>query len=87
MTAIGLPLLVAILWGTFSVPDDPSRSGGAPVPVPGALRLALELAIFGFATWGLYSTRAVSWSLILGGLVALHYALSYDRIAWLIRAR
>ena len=87
VAAIGLPLIVAVLWGTFAVPDDPSRSGNAPVPIPGALRLGLELAIFGFATWTLYSTRAVSWSLVLGGLVLLHYALSYDRIAWLLEPR
>ena len=87
VAAIGLPLIVAVVWGAFAVPDDPSRSGGAPVPIPGALRLGLELAVFGFATWALYSTRAVSWSLVLGGLVLLHYALSYDRIAWLLESR
>ena len=87
LTAIGLPLVLAVLWGTFAVPDDPSRSGSAPVPVPGFLRLALEVAIFGFATWALYWTRAVSWSLVLGGLVVLHYVLSYDRIAWLLGSR
>jgi hypothetical protein len=25
--ALGIPLLAAALWGTFAVPDDPSRSG------------------------------------------------------------
>ena len=84
IAAIGLPLLAAILWGTLAVPDDPSRSGGAPVPVPGPARLALELAIFGCASWALCSTSAVTWGLSLGGLVVLHYALSWDRIAWLM---
>ncbi len=37
--AIGLPLVAAVLWGTFAVPNDPSRSGQAPVPIPGILRL------------------------------------------------
>jgi hypothetical protein len=41
---IGLVILAAVIWGTFAVPDDPSRSGNAPVPVPGALRLVIELA-------------------------------------------
>ncbi|MFW9794532.1 MAG: YrdB family protein, partial [Candidatus Thorarchaeota archaeon] len=48
---IALPVVVAILWGTFAVPDDPSRSGGAPVPVPGLVRLILELLILGLAFW------------------------------------
>lgn len=87
VAAIGLPLILAAIWGTFAVPDDPSRSGNAPVAVPGPLRLALELAIFAFATWALYSTKALTWSLVLGGLTVLHYVLSYDRIAWLLGSR
>lgn len=43
LLAIGLPVLTAVLWVTFAVPEDPSRSGHAPVPVPGLLRLLLEL--------------------------------------------
>ncbi len=87
LAVIGLPLIAAVLWGTFAVPDDPSRSGEAPVPVPGLLRLILELAFFGFAAWALYSMRAVSWSLILAGLTVIHYLLSYDRLAWLLQQR
>jgi hypothetical protein len=45
---IGLPLLAMVLWGTFRVDGDP---GTAPVPVPGLLRLVLELAEFGLAAW------------------------------------
>ena len=33
--AIGLPLLSVVIWGTFAVPNDRSRSGKAPVPVSG----------------------------------------------------
>jgi hypothetical protein len=84
---IGAPLIAAILWGTFAVPDDPSRSGKAPVPVPGIVRLVLELAIFAFAAWALYDTGNVVLSLILATVVVIHYALSYDRIAWLLRQR
>ena len=40
-----IPLLAAVAWGTVNVKDDPSRSGKAPVPVPGILRLMLELAL------------------------------------------
>ena len=33
---LGVPALAAAVWATFTVPDDPSRSGRAPVPVPGS---------------------------------------------------
>jgi hypothetical protein len=83
--AIGLPLLAAILWGTFAVPEDPSRSGKAPVPVPGVVRLVLELAFFAFAAWALYDAGKVTLALVLAAVVVIHYALSYDRITWLLR--
>ena len=82
---IGGPLIAAVLWGTFAVPDDPSRSGKAPVPVPGALRLALELGLFGFAAWTLNDAGSPTLALILAGIAVIHYALSYDRVTWLIR--
>lgn len=85
--AIGLPVLAAVLWVTFAVPDDPSRSGKAPVPVPGIIRLALELAFFGFAVWALYDVGLTTLSLILAIAVVVHYAVSYDRIVWLLRQK
>lgn len=83
--AIGGPLIAAALWATFAVPADPSRSGKAPVPVPGIVRLLLELAFFAFAAWALYDAGNIVLSLILATIVVIHYALSYDRIAWLLR--
>ena len=83
--AIGLPLVWAVLWGTFNVPDDPSRSSKAPVRVPGFMRLLLELVFFGTGVWALYAADQPLWSLIFAMLVVIHYALSYDRIAWLLR--
>ncbi len=82
--AAGLPLLAAVLWGTFAVPADPSRSGNAPVPVPGVVRLALELFFFGAAAWTLFDAGKPILALALAVVVVAHYALSYDRIAWLI---
>lgn len=87
LLAIGLPLLAAVLWGTLAVPGDPSRSGGAPVPVPGYVRLILELGLFAFATWALYGAGQATLSLILAGIVIAHYGASYDRIAWLLKQR
>jgi hypothetical protein len=83
--AIGLPLLAAVLWGTFAVPNDPSRSGKAPVPVPGIVRLILELAFFAFASWALFDAGLTGWGLIMAIVVIVHYVVSFDRIAWLVR--
>jgi hypothetical protein len=80
-----VPLALAIAWGTFAVPDDPSRSGHAPIPIPGVLRLVLELANFAFAVWALYFLGRPVLGLILGIVAVAHYILSYDRITWLVR--
>ena len=79
-----VPLLAAIAWGTFNVKGDPSRSGKAPVPVPGIVRLLLELVFFGLATLALFSLNPTcGW--IYGLVVLAHYILSYDRILWLLK--
>jgi hypothetical protein len=82
--ALGMPVFAAALWGTFAVPGDPSRSGRAPIAVPGIARLVLELAIFAAATWALFSigTPVLGW--VFGIAVLIHYAISYDRIQWLL---
>ena len=85
LLAAAIPAVAAVLWGTFAVPDDPSRSGKAPVPVSGMLRLALEIGIFALATWSLFDVGAVLWAWILGIAVLVHYAISYDRFGWLLK--
>lgn len=40
---LAVPIIAAAIWGTLNVPHDPSRSGAAPVVVPGVLRLDIEL--------------------------------------------
>jgi hypothetical protein len=87
LLALGIPLLAAVVWGVFAIPGDPSRSGSAPVPVPGVLRLALELAFFAFAAWALYDLGSSGLSWALGLTTAAHYLVSYDRVSWLIRQR
>ena len=67
------------------MPDDPSRSGGAPVPVPGILRLVLELGLFVSAVLCLRAVSLERWGAGLAVVVILHYAASYDRILWLVR--
>ena len=81
---IAVPLFAAIAWGTFNVKGDPSRSGKAPVPVPGIVRLLLELVYFGAATWAL-STLSPTYGWIFGMVTLLHYLFSHDRILWLLQ--
>ena len=81
--AIGIPLVLAMTWGIFAVPDDPSRSGTAPIAVPGILRLIIELGIFSIGVWAISDLDYPIVSLVLGIAVLIHYAVSYDRIAWL----
>jgi len=81
---LGIPLLAAILWGTFAVRDDPSRSGKASVPIPGVIRLLLELTFFALAVGALFAADATTFGWLLGSAVFIHYAISYDRIRWLL---
>jgi hypothetical protein len=81
---LAVPALGAAAWGTFAVPGDPSRSGGAPVPVPGLVRLVLELVFFGLACWALYDASATVLSSILAVAVVFHYVVSYERVRWLV---
>jgi hypothetical protein len=82
---IGLPLAAAVIWGTFRVPDEPMHRGDVPVPIPGVLRLLLELVLFASASWLLIlaGTKSLGW--IFAALVAIHYVISYDRVLWLLR--
>ena len=82
--AIGIPIIFATIWGTFAVPDDPSRSGNAPIVTPGISRLAIELGFFACATWSLYDIGFNKISLAFGIIVVLHYIISYDRVKWLL---
>lgn len=82
--AFGIPIVLAIVWGTFNVPDDPSRSGNAPVAVSGAVRLTIELGIFSIAAWVLYGIGYTKFSLILVLAIVIHYLASHERVMWLL---
>lgn len=49
VAGIGAPLFAAIVWGTFVAPK-------APYLVDEPLRILVELAVFGSATWALFAT-------------------------------
>jgi hypothetical protein len=85
LLAILFPILFAVLWGVFAVRDDPSRSGKTVVQTPGIIRLLLELGLFGVAAWMLLDLDHTLIALIFGVAVVVHYFLSFDRIAWLLK--
>lgn len=87
LLAIFMAAMFAGLWGVFAVRDDPSRSGKTVVPTSGPVRLVLELALFGAATWMLFNLGFNTPAWIYGAVVILHYALSWDRIAWLLKQK
>ena len=87
LLAILLPLGYAVLWGVFAVRDDPSRSGKTVVQTPGIIRLMLELALFGAAAWMQLDLGHSLLALILGVAITVHYLVSYDRIAWLLKQK
>jgi hypothetical protein len=49
------------------------------------VRIALELALFGFAVWALFELGAAALGWALGVAVAVHYVVSLDRLVWLMR--
>ncbi len=81
---VATPIVAGAAWGIYNVPGDSSRSGKAAVPVPGFVRLAIELLIFFGAAWALIATGRPTWGLILGAFVAFHLAFSIPRVRWLL---
>jgi hypothetical protein len=87
LLSIILPLLFAVLWGVFAVKGDPSRSGKTVLQTPGIIRLLLELGLFGAAAWMLLDLDHSLFALIFGSAVVIHYFISFDRIAWLLKQK
>ncbi len=82
--AFGVPLIAVALWGTLAVPHDPRRSGQALIAVPGLVRLALEATFFSGAVSALVSAGATTAGGVFASAVLVHYAVSYDRVFWLL---
>ncbi|MET8871428.1 YrdB family protein [Nocardia sp. NPDC004278] len=79
-----LPVAAATLWGTFAVPGDPSRSGAAPVAVPGPVRLVVELIVLFGGAAALWIAGLPQWALICTAVLVIYHVLAYDRITWLL---
>ena len=70
--AIGFPIILAFIWGVFAVQNDKSRSGKAPIPIPGLNRLLLELILFAIAAWSIYSLEHHKLCLLFGLATLIH---------------
>lgn len=81
---VAVPIAAGSVWGLYNVPGDSSRSGKAAMPVPGFVRLVIELAILFGAAWALIATGRPVWGGILAGLIAFHLAFSIPRVRWLL---
>jgi len=79
-----LPVLMAVIWGVFAVPDDPSRSGKTVVATPGWIRLMIEIAFFTFGAWTFIDIGYRNISIIFAIVIFLHYAFSFDRLRWML---
>lgn len=82
--AILIPVAAAAAWGTFRIPNNPRP---APVAVPGPVRLALEVVVFGGAVVGFAAAGQATAAIVVGAVMVGHYALSYDRVVRLLRSR
>ncbi|MFB7719186.1 YrdB family protein [Nocardia sp. NPDC056100] len=84
LLVVVLPLIVAVVWGTFAVPGDPSRNGEATVAVPGAVRLVVEVAVLGGGAVALWAAGLTVTALISAIVLVAYQALAYDRVGWLL---
>jgi len=84
LLGLGLPISMMIIWAVFAVPGDRSRSGNAPVPIPGVVWLLLELSFFGFGTWAFFEIEADLFGWVFCTTIITHYLISTERNRWLL---
>ncbi len=77
-----LPLTGMGIWGLFRVDGDP---GKAPIPVPGWVRLGIEVVLFASACVMLRSLHLTQASWVFLAITLMHYAVSYDRVIRLLK--
>jgi hypothetical protein len=82
--AIGLPLLLAVVWGVFGVTGDSRGDGTAPVPVAGWVRLVIEFGIlYGAGVALIVARQPVLGAVYLLVLLAQNI-IGYERVVWLL---
>lgn len=86
LLAAAFVVIAGAVWGLCRAPGDLPH-GRSRVPVPGMVRILIEFAVLGLAVYGIWTawSRAAGETLLTAGVV--HYALVWERLRWLIRAR
>lgn len=87
VVGVALSAAAAVAWGTFRVPGDRSANGNAPVPVPGVVRLMIELDVLLGAAVLLAVVESVWAGALLAAAVLVHYGATTRRVRWLLRRR
>ncbi|MBX3066985.1 MAG: YrdB family protein [Anaerolineae bacterium] len=84
LLAVGAPLIAAVIWGVFRVPNDP---GAALVKVPGWLRLLIEWGFYVISVIALNAAGQPTAALILAVIVIAYYVVSYEHVIWKLAQR
>ncbi|MEV0541751.1 MULTISPECIES: YrdB family protein [Nocardia] len=87
LLVVVLPIAAATLWGVFTLPDDPGRGGGSPVPVSGPVRLLVEFAVLFGGAAALWAAALPRLALISAAVLVGYHLLAYDRVLWLLTGR
>ena len=87
VAALVAPVAAVVVWGTFNAPGDPSRSGEAPVPVPGVVRLLVEFLVLGGGAAGFVAAGWPWVGLALAVATVVHYGVGFRRLSWLMSSR
>ncbi len=82
---IALAVFAMMIWGVFNVPNDPSRSGKAPVVVPGKMRLLIELFIFLWASYSIWTMINIWFASVYLVAVLAHNMHIKERNIWIWR--
>ncbi|MEV0648447.1 YrdB family protein [Phytomonospora sp. NPDC050363] len=78
-----LPVIAGAAWGTFAVPDDPSRNGKATVPVAGWVRFGVEFLVLWGGAAALWAGGLGKLALVSAAVLLVYYVLAWDRVVWL----
>ena len=84
IATVVLPVVAAIAWGVFRVPDDPKPP---PVVVPGVVRLAIEAVVLGGGALGLGAAHGWLVGGIFAVVLAVHYATTPVRLRYVLSCR
>jgi hypothetical protein len=82
--AIGIPVAAAALWAIFRTPGDTSAGKAPIIAVPGKIRLLIEIGLFVLAIYGAWTAGSRAAGETLLTVSALHYALTWHRVRWLL---